>query len=245
MGMRRIDAARALRRLRHTVASTGLVRAAADVVMLLAAYHPERDSSFDRQFGTDTGGRVPTTELDIEDSAARDAAVLYLPSPARVTRWALQTLALDYRSHTFVDLGCGKGRVLLVASEFPFSRIIGVELSPRLAEIARENVRRYTPTTRKCWTVDVHQVDAARFSFPPTDLLIHLYHPFEPPVLKEVLSQLERSLAAHPRRVTVAYLLYSAAVGPVVDVFGQFPWLHPSGHEQSLLGECDWLFYSN
>ena len=243
--MRRIDAGSAVRRLRYTVVSTGLLRAAADVVTLLAAYHPDRDESFDRQFGTDTGGRLLPTELDIEDSAAREAAVLYLPSPARVTRWALQKLAVDYASHSFVDIGCGKGRVLLVASEFPFARIIGVELSARLAELARENVRRYTPATRRCWNVGVDQGDATRFSFPGTDLLIHLYHPFEPPVLREVLSQLERSLVAHRRRITIAYLLYSAAVGPVVAVFEEFPWLRQSGHEQSLLGQCDWLFYSN
>jgi SAM-dependent methyltransferase len=243
--MRRIDAGTALRRLRYTVASAGLVRTAADVMTLLATYRPERDASFDRRFGTDTAGCLPTTELDIADGPARDAAVLYLPSPARVTRWAIQTLPLDHRTHSFVDLGCGKGRVLLVASEFPFQRIVGVEVSPRLAGIARENVRRYTPKTRKCWAVDVHQVEAARFSFPATDLLIHFYHPFEPPMLREVLLQLERSLATQPRRVTIAYLLYSAAIGPVAEVFGQFPWLRQSGHEQSLLGQYDWLFYSN
>ena len=234
-----------LRRIRYSIASTGLRRGLADTVTVMLGYHPERDSSFDRQFGTDTAGRILPAHLGIADSAARDHAILYLPSPARVTRWLIDNSGVDHRRFSFVDLGCGKGRVLLVASEYPFERIIGVEISAELSAIARANVDRYRPASRQCRDVVVQNIDATTFEFPETNLLLHLYHPFEPTLTGDVLSQLERSLRARPRRVVIAYLLYAAALQPVEEMFARFPWLTRTRREQSVLGHYDCLFYSN
>ena len=234
-----------LRRIRFSIASTGFRRGLADVATLVLAYHPERDSSFDDRFGTDTAGSVQPSQLGIADTAAREQAIRYLPSPTRVTRWMLDQAPIRHDECTFVDLGCGKGRVLLVACGYPFKRVVGVEISPELAAIARANLERYQSATRRCAVAEVHNVDATRFDFPETNLLIHLYHPFEPAVTVGVLSRLEASLAAVPRKVFVAYLLYSAAVPPVEAVFARFPWLTRRRYEQSVLGQYDWLFYSN
>jgi SAM-dependent methyltransferase len=234
-----------LRRLRFSVASTGVWRGLADAATLLLAYHPERDRSFDRRFDTDTAGRVPPEQLGIADSAVREQAVLYLPSPTRVTRWMLDNIGVDHREFSFVDLGCGKGRVLLVASEYPFQRVVGVEISAELSDIARKNITRYRPTTRRCRDLEVENTDATTFDFPETNLLLHLYHPFEPAITSAVLSHLERSVLIKPRKVAVAYLLYTDAVNPVEAVFARFPWLQRKRYEQSVLGKYNWLFYSN
>jgi hypothetical protein len=45
---------------------------------------------------------------------------------------------------TFIDLGSGKGRVLLMAAAYGFKRIIGVEFMPELHRVAEENIRKYT-----------------------------------------------------------------------------------------------------
>jgi SAM-dependent methyltransferase len=175
----------------------------------------------------------------------REQAILYLPSPARVTRWMLDNVGIDHREFSFVDLGCGKGRVLLVAAEYPFKRVIGVEISAALSEIARKNADRDQSRSRKCAAIDVQNTDATTFDYPETNLLIHLYHPFEPTLTSAVLSQLERSIKAKPRKVVVAYLLYAAAVESVEEVFSRFPWLERTRYEQSVLGQYNWLFYSN
>ena len=201
--------------------------------------------SFDRPFGTDTAGSVSSADLGIADATAREQAIRYLASPARVTRWMLEHVGLDHRQFSFVDMGCGKGRVLLVASEFPFRQIVGVEISSQLTAIARENIARYRPRRRQCWDVQVENTDATAFEFPQTPLLLHFYHPFEPTLTAAVLSRLEDSLRSAPRPVVVAYLLYTAAREPVELVFSQYSSLRRTRYEQSVLGHYDWLFFAN
>jgi SAM-dependent methyltransferase len=53
---------------------------------------------------------------------------------------ALAALPIKHEEFTFVDIGCGKGRALFIAAEFPFRRIVGAELAVELAQIARANV---------------------------------------------------------------------------------------------------------
>lgn len=233
-----------LHRVRYSIVSTGLRRGLADLATLLLAYRPERDESFDKAFATDTSGSVSPANLGIADPEARQNAILYLPSPTRVTRWMLDHIGIDHRDFAFIDLGCGKGRVLLVASDYPFQQIIGVEISTELSEIARVNVARYQPTSRRCNSIAVRNVDATKVDYPDANLLLHLYHPFEPTVTQAVLSRLEAWHQASPRHIVIAYLLYDSAAESVQEVFSNFPWLHQTRYEQSVLGHYNWLFYS-
>ena len=233
-----------LRRIRFSIASTGWRRGLADVGTILLAYDPESDGSFDKKFGTDTAGSVSPGDLGIEDADARQSAILYLPSPTRVTRWMLDHVGIDSRDFSFIDLGCGKGRVLLVASHYPFQQIIGVEISSELAEVARANTERYQPSSRRVAAIEVRNIDAATNEYPDSNLLVHLYHPFQPPITEMVLTKLEAAFDVRPRRIVVAYLVYSSATTAVKDVFSRYSWLREVRHEKSVLGHYDWLFYS-
>ncbi len=51
---------------------------------------------------------------------------------------------------TFVDIGSGMGRVVLIASRLPFKQVVGVEISPALHEIARENLATYDRAVQRC-----------------------------------------------------------------------------------------------
>lgn len=233
------------RRARFTHASLGWQRTLLELVTARREYQPAADRSFDERHGTDTAGSVEPTELGIADADTRDKAILYLPSPARVTRWMLDNVGIEPSDFTFVDLGCGKGRVLLVAAERPFQRIIGVEISPELAAIARRNAERYQPPSQRTLEIDVAQVDVRSFEMPGANVLVHLYHPFDPEITAAVLGRLEASLAVTPRRVVIAYLVYTAAVEPVAEMFAGFPWLRRTHYEQSLRGQYNWLLYAN
>ena len=146
---------------------------------------------------------------------------------------------------TFVDLGCGKGRVLLVAAQRPFLRVVGFEISTELADLARANATRYRPPPVARARIEVVNADVTTVDLPETDLLIHLYHPFEPAVSAAVLGRLEASLASTPRRVTIAYLAYTAAVEPVAEMFSRFPWLRLTRYKQSIRGQYNWMIYAN
>ena len=118
---------------------------------------------------------------------------------------ALQEVPLDLHDFTFVDLGSGKGRTLLMASDYPFRRIVGVELLPVLHRIARENLGKYRSEAQRCFALEPVCADAADFPFPGEPLVIFLFNPFPEAVLGRVVAKLEQSLRKNPRAVYVIY----------------------------------------
>lgn len=179
----------------------------------------ERIHPFDLAHGTDTSGFVPVADLDqLEHEAAREQSQPYASSQPSIIRAVLRKLEpLD--SFTFVDLGCGKGRPLLVASEFPFREIVGVELSGSLARIAERNAglirRRFPGRTR----IRLVVADVRRFALPDGDLLLFLYNPFDEAVIAEVAHAIDAALAMTQRTVYVVY--YNPVAGHCIDAVPQ------------------------
>jgi len=100
----------------------------------------------------------------------------------------------------FLDYGSGLGRVLLMAAQYPFRRVLGVELSARLNERARRNVACCRGKLR-CTDIEVIQADASAF-VPPSDVsIMYLYSPFGPAILPRVLDNIHQSLEARPREL--------------------------------------------
>jgi SAM-dependent methyltransferase len=112
---------------------------------------------------------------------------------------------LNFRDFTFIDLGSGKGRTLLMASDYPFRRIVGVELLPSLHQVAQQNLRQYKNESQKCFALESICADATTSPFPDDPLVIFLFNPFPESGMRQVFANLERSLQAHPRPVYVLY----------------------------------------
>lgn len=112
---------------------------------------------------------------------------------------------LNINDFTFIDLGSGKGRTLLMASDYPFRRIIGVELLPSLHQIALENVRQYKSESQKCFALESICADATAFPLPTDPLVIFLFNPFPESGMRQLVANLEQSLRDHPRPVFVLY----------------------------------------
>ena len=150
---------------------------------------------FDRLHATETSGHIPGETLT--PSNLYNTAY-YAISPSALTH-ALELLPEPVSGFTFIDLGCGKGRALLVAAQFPFAHIHGVELSAELCDIARLNTASDT-------RIAIKQAEAATFTYPDAPLVVYLYHPFLAPMLRKVLANLERQRleSSHP-----TYLLYA------------------------------------
>ena len=100
-----------------------------------------------------------------------------------------------------VDFGCGKGGILISLSKFPFSKITGVEISPELVEIAKENMRKL-----RIRNVEIQCSDAADFRQLDEYNYFYFFDPFPCIVMKDVLSNIEKSARARPRKVTIIYL---------------------------------------
>jgi SAM-dependent methyltransferase len=114
-------------------------------------------------------------------------------------------LAFDFQYFVFLDLGSGKGRTLIMASDYPFRRIVGVELIPALHAIAQQNIARYQNESQKCFALESVCSDAREFKFPEEPLILFLFNPLPESGLARVVANLERSLLEHPRAVYVLY----------------------------------------
>lgn len=159
------------------------------------------DAWFDLRHGVDTVGLLPVDGLGLE-GPHQASAVHYEPTGRREVQAILRRV--DPRGGTFVDYGCGKGRCLLVAAEARFARVVGVELSPHLVEIARRNAARY----RRVGLVPIEVVnaDAAAHVLDDDETVFFFYNPFDAAVLDPVLDEIERSLTRMPRPVQVVYV---------------------------------------
>jgi predicted RNA methylase len=113
--------------------------------------------------------------------------------------------SLDLSTFTFIDLGSGKGRALLLAAQYPFDRIVGVEVQPELHEIALRNIDTVAGRELRCSRIESVCADAREYEFPPENILIYLFNPFPDYVLREVLRRLVISARQMPRAVYVVY----------------------------------------
>jgi SAM-dependent methyltransferase len=170
-----------LRNLRENGLRTTLRKATG----VFAKATPEPLDDFDIKNGTDTSGLVPLWKLSI---AAKN--VRFCKGYRPIEPWELETavkaLDEDITSFTFVDLGCGKGRPLLIAGRLGFRRVIGVEFAAELAAIARRNIQKMGLTN-----ASVVHGDATEFAFPEGDLVVFLFNPFGPELMAKVAANLE------------------------------------------------------
>jgi SAM-dependent methyltransferase len=167
----------------------------------------ERNERFDERHGTATDGKVYAWQLPRSDGAAIAGDIHpYEGTSAPLIRRVIRSLPISPSEFTFVDLGSGKGRALLVASEFSFPRVVGVELSRELDEIARSNVARYVRAVPTRSSFDLHCIDAAQYEFDNGPLVVYLFNPFGGPTFDAVISRLEESLRRTPRDVFVVYI---------------------------------------
>lgn len=230
-----------LQRIRYSFECLGWRGALNDLAN--GADAPESDAEFDAIHGTDTASAVEKGNLGIDDAETAKHAIRYLASPLRVTSWMLDNIGVEPGGYSFVDLGCGKGRMLLIAARRPFRKIVGVEISIDLVAIARRNVQRFRPSSDQVRAIRVENIDARAFEMPTGNLLIHMYHPFDPAISAAVIARLAATRDGPPRRIVVAYLAYTDAVPSVAEMFAAFPWLRLVRYEESIRGRYNWLFY--
>ena len=138
------------------------------------------EAEFDRRYGVDTSGIVHLATHAVTGKS-RSFAVSYQGiSPGRF-REVVGALPIAYEQFTFVDLGSGKGRALVLAAELPFACILGVEFSHELHEVARRQ-RRAPPGTRRpargAERIEPVWLDAAQFEFPAAPLVVLFFNPF-------------------------------------------------------------------
>ncbi len=163
------------------------------------------DPWYDRRLGIDAAGALWPSPLGLFGRHA-PCAQEYRATPTWIFRRAMSGLDIDLRRFVFLDYGCGKGRVLMLAAQRPFLRVEGIELSERMYRIALANIAHAQARGVLHAPVVAHHIDAADYVLPAEPLVIYLFDPFGAQVVSLVADNIEASLAANPREAYVVYL---------------------------------------
>jgi SAM-dependent methyltransferase len=183
--------------LRHSLRHKGVLGLFDFAVSFLA------DFGFDLRYGTDTMGWVAKTDL-APTSANRRHSSKYQATKFRPFVKLMAGVRFPPGS-VFVDVGSGKGKVLLLASRYEFARIVGIEFDARLARIARHNIAIHREITGHQVPIEVVCADALDYALRGDENVWFLYNPFDEVVMRRFLRKLQRSLAERPRKIWLIY----------------------------------------
>jgi hypothetical protein len=136
----------------------------------------DQDGTFDLDYHVETAGFVPINNLKTVGRHRADAVDYQATSPV-ILRDMLAELSIDFARYTFIDVGAGKGRAILLAAGYSFRKIIGVEFAPSLCDVARRNLETYTGP-RLCTDIEVVCADVDDYEVPPGPIVYFLYNTF-------------------------------------------------------------------
>jgi hypothetical protein len=201
-----------VRHLRESVRHYGVLRTLnqliATLYRLLRDHMPDRRRTHYGDLDFDFDHMVDTTRANVRFRTQLLAALTgheYFPSEPWLFEQIMSVLPIQFQDFTFIDLGSGKGRSLLMASDYPFRRIVGVEYLPDLHRIAEGNIARYSSEKQQCREIHSICQDARDFEFPAEPTVLYLFNPFPEPVFARVMGSLKKSLEDSPRPFYVAY----------------------------------------
>jgi hypothetical protein len=215
--------------LRGLIQREGVIRGGTSALRSLCElatdYLPARqrlrygDIDYDFDHGVNTTWARPSLAVRLREVFTRGK---YQPSEPELFHHILGAARIPYEEFIFIDLGSGKGRTLLMASDYPFRLIIGAEIIPELHETAQQNIQRYRSENQKCFALEAWLGDARQFPFPPEPMLVYLFNPFPEDILRTVLERIRESVEQQPREVCVIYhnLVHEG-------VFRSMHYLHP------------------
>jgi SAM-dependent methyltransferase len=179
---------------------------------------------FDQRFGVETGGLVEGRELRSGHRNDAFNTAYYGMAPSRFQRvmelWIADESHAAIGDYSFVDVGCGKGRAVMMASEFGFRQVVGVELHAGLARIAKANLAVWTAAGRAVCPVRIVCEEATEFVFPEGASLLYLFHPFAAPVMKRLIERIEADFAGRPGMLDLIY--FNPEAGALLEAHGGF-----------------------
>jgi|GEM_PF-2063364 len=194
---------------------------------------------FDVKYGVDTSGLVDGRDLHSGHQNDRFITAYFGVPPSRLINalelWQ-RTNQRTTSQYRFVDVGCGKGRALLLASQFGFRDVFGIELQPDLAQIASENVQRWREQSDVSMELSILCGDGPSLlpQLLTGPVLIYLYNPFRAPVLRALLDSIVNQGEKLSAPVDVLYLYPEYE-----EVFSDFPVLRKIFHEEISISEED------
>lgn len=151
---------------------------------------------FDYWLGTDTSG-IQTSARYSRRRAALNPKARYEPVNEGGLRTIIECLVPDPSEYSFFDIGSGKGKALIIAGNYPFKQVRGIELDQRLHLIAENNLAMAgQKMQRRCAEIRSTQADAVACSEYADHSVIFLFNSFQDDQLKRLVDR----ISEHARR---------------------------------------------
>jgi hypothetical protein len=165
---------------------------------------------FDLKHGVRTSGLIAGRHLANGHRHDRHATAYYGIAPSvfhsLVRRWRRSRPAASIEQTTFVDIGAGMGRAMLLAAEMPFKEVVGVELNSTLVRAAQKNLTICRNSSRVLAAMRIVDGDAVGFVFPPGVCVAFMFNPFGPPVMRRMLDSMARQFRGRAGELDLLYV---------------------------------------
>jgi 16S rRNA G966 N2-methylase RsmD len=161
------------------------------------------DYFFDLKYGIETASWAELSKLKIY-SENIERGKHYQPTHVLPLKKFLKKLDLK-PDNIIVDLGSGKGRVLIVAAECGFKEVHGVEFSKILCNIAEKNCTTFLQKTGSTAVLKTFFTDVTKYSIKKSEDVFFLNNPFDDVVLRTVIENIKSSLKIRQRRIWIIY----------------------------------------
>jgi hypothetical protein len=159
---------------------------------------------FDETYGVDTCQASDPAWLGRLAGSNWVHGQAYSPAPIDLVNQALERIPTEFRNATFVDIGSGKGRIVLLASLLPFNRVVGVEYDRVLHDVAVRNVASFSSTGKE--KIELCCTDAAEFELPPGPLVVFFHHPFDRPLFEVICRRLKAAFQDNRPPICAVYI---------------------------------------
>jgi Putative methyltransferase len=156
--------------------------------------------AFDREHGVETAAEMPLETAGVPLADVERGNGIYRPLTEELFRSSLASIRIDASQFTFVDIGSGKGKVMFMAADLPFKRVVGIEYALGLHEVAVRNITAYRSATQKCHDIEAMHGDALQYSLPPGPVLLFTFNALSKEIMREMMIKLDLDAAANRDR---------------------------------------------
>lgn len=164
---------------------------------------------FDMEHGVQTSGLVLGQHLTTGHRNDKHTTAYYGIAPSVVEQlldlWLRTKPRAPLEDFTFIDIGAGMGRAMLLASRLPFREVIGVESHPELVTIAQKNIAKWNAAGKAQTAMRMVEADITEFDFPSGPCVAYLFNPFREAVMTLMLRRMELSFVARPGMLDLLY----------------------------------------
>ncbi|MEM9077773.1 MAG: class I SAM-dependent methyltransferase [Bacteroidota bacterium] len=177
------------------------------------------DIYYDFKYNIDTDAHVVLENLDLSKEQ-KEHYYWYEGTKVRPLKKLFKRLDIP-KEKCFIDIGSGKGRVLLVAAEYGFKKVIGLELSQSLYQISKNNMDTFNRKRNTDSEIEILNINALDYVFTDDEDIIFLYNPFDEQTLKQLVLNIKASKNRNKREIKIIYAnsVHHKAIKENLDIF--------------------------